>query len=455
MAGRITVVLKSPKRRVGWARLGGLACSVVLLGTCSAVADEPGVLLLPFESANWRYLDTGKPPADEWTEPDFDDSDWKEGTALLGYGDPDVRTEVSSGDNEAVKHPVTWIRRKLAIDAAGELVGLAARLICDDGAVVFVNGREVFRQNVANGIVEGPRWAESTTRDERRPWRFFFDKTLLVPGQNIIAVSVHQASSRSSDLAFDLELHALHNEQDRAAVARQVVKEKEELALREQQRAFARLRGQGDVVLQDGMVEQQISGQFVVQTQRVAMDAVVQAREQYGIEFFRVFAGDTIEKVAARTGHSVARLRLMNRKTEGHVFRRNDLVCLTWYFRTGGEASLTTVVAALYDTSSEVLKELNDLKSDWVPAATVLVVPGRFQYTPSGLAGPGELRLSDFVQDGGFGRQRKVLHEFERQVEVQEIRPNLQLIPRVEVQAVRPVIQTVPPALSPEPASEE
>ena len=89
MAGRKIVVRRSLERRARGFRRGRYVVysAAAFFSACLAWADEPGAMLLPFESANWRHLDIREEPADGWTGRDFDDSDWKQGAALLGYGD--------------------------------------------------------------------------------------------------------------------------------------------------------------------------------------------------------------------------------------------------------------------------------------------------------------------------------------------------------------------------------
>ncbi|HCO23942.1 MAG TPA: hypothetical protein DIT97_13160, partial [Gimesia maris] len=54
--------------------------------------------LIPFgKHSTWRYQDDGQPLAPDWIEPKFDDSNWKSGTAPLGYGEADISTTLSFG----------------------------------------------------------------------------------------------------------------------------------------------------------------------------------------------------------------------------------------------------------------------------------------------------------------------------------------------------------------------
>lgn len=159
----------------------------------------------------WRYLDSGGAPASGWTQAAFDDSTWKSGPAQLGYGDGDEATVVSFGGNASAKFISTFFRHALQRSIAPEaFAGLRLSLLRDDGAVVYLNGQDVRRDNLPSGTVTSATPASSTVdgADES----LFTTTQLDLPlssGANVIAVEIHQASSTSSDISFDLELTAL------------------------------------------------------------------------------------------------------------------------------------------------------------------------------------------------------------------------------------------------------
>ncbi len=159
---------------------------------------------------NWLYLDTGKAPDAKWREILFDDSQWKSGHAQLGYGDGDESTVVSFGTNAADKHITTWFRRAFSGLSLGESSPeLRLRVLRDDGVVVYLNGKEVFRSNMPDGVItaETKALGSAPTEDEST---HFYEVTLpaglLLNGANVVAAEIHQVSSTSSDISFDLEL---------------------------------------------------------------------------------------------------------------------------------------------------------------------------------------------------------------------------------------------------------
>jgi len=79
-----------------------------------------------------------------------------------------------------------------------------------DGAIVYLNGKEVYRVNLPDGAVNTDTMARrKLTRLEGDA--FFpvkIDPSILKPGKNIIAGEIHLNSPQCDDLRFDLELLA-------------------------------------------------------------------------------------------------------------------------------------------------------------------------------------------------------------------------------------------------------
>ncbi len=156
-------------------------------------------------SSNWRYLDKGTDQGTNWIARAFDDSSWSNGVAQLGYGDApaDEATVVSFGSDPLNKYITTYFRREFTVLNPSEFTNLVARLLFDDGGVVYLNGTEILRTNVAPG--QGyltPAFAtgeNSLATNSASP-------ALLVTGTNVLAVEIHQQLATSSDLSFDFEL---------------------------------------------------------------------------------------------------------------------------------------------------------------------------------------------------------------------------------------------------------
>ncbi|MCA8943531.1 MAG: metallophosphoesterase family protein, partial [Planctomycetes bacterium] len=161
--------------------------------------------LVPYGST-WEYLDDGSDPGTAWRDVSFAPTvPWSTGAAPLGYGDNEA-TAISFGPNPAARYITYYFRHVFSVTGAAALTGARFRLVRDDGAVVYLNGVEVGRTNM-------PGSSDATTLApldvdglyEGVPHDLILDHSLLVDGDNVLAVEVHQSSPSSADLRFDGE----------------------------------------------------------------------------------------------------------------------------------------------------------------------------------------------------------------------------------------------------------
>jgi hypothetical protein len=162
-----------------------------------------GSELLPAGSV-WRYLDTAAPPPDTWADAAFDDSAWASGPAPLGYGDGQA-TALSYGPDPSAKPITAWFRTTFAVADPATAGALVLGLRRDDGAVVYLNGVELRRDNLPAGPLSSSTLASVTVSggEEAVYFETGVPPELLVAGDNVLAVEVHQASRSSSDLTLD------------------------------------------------------------------------------------------------------------------------------------------------------------------------------------------------------------------------------------------------------------
>ncbi len=181
--------------------------SIVIFST-SMVWGQSQFLVTP--GADWKYLDDGSNQGALWQGLGFNDLAWSSGPAELGYGDGDEATVVSFGPDANNKHITTYFRHSFNVPDASIFSGLILRLIRDDGAIVYLNGTEVFRSNMPAGAVTYTTLASTGLggSDETIFNEMNVDPSLLVNGNNVIAVEIHQFSVGSSDISFDLALCA-------------------------------------------------------------------------------------------------------------------------------------------------------------------------------------------------------------------------------------------------------
>jgi len=153
----------------------------------------------------WRYNDTGSDPGTQWRNLVYDDSVWGNGPAQLGYGDGDEATVIESGPQGGAHHVTSYFRRRFTAANPLVMTNLSAWLLHDDGAVVYLNGVEVARINMPAGPIGNNTLASGVSQDNATA-TFTLDPALLLAGDNLVAVEVHQSDVTSSDVSFDFRL---------------------------------------------------------------------------------------------------------------------------------------------------------------------------------------------------------------------------------------------------------
>jgi hypothetical protein len=185
-----------------------LVCALLLISAPASPPVTAQQAVLVAAGSTWRYLDDGSNQGTAWRAPTFNDSAWRSGPAQLGYGDGDEATVVGFGPDPNAKHITTYFRRTFSVADPSAFPALTLRVLRDDGAVVYLNGTEVFRTNMPSGTITHTTRASSAVvgADESVFVSTTINASLLAAGTNVIAVEVHQSDPASSDLSFDLEL---------------------------------------------------------------------------------------------------------------------------------------------------------------------------------------------------------------------------------------------------------
>lgn len=183
-------------------------------------------VLLPAAST-WKYFTdsaglgasnivagNGGYSATNWKHPDFVDASWTSGAAPLGYrtnttpANLNITTVIPFGASSTNKWVSSYYRSEFTIASASSVPGVTIRLKRDDGAIVYINGVEAWRQNFNAGVVvSGTTVATGAGDDGAAFFTTTIPNTYLANGRNVVAVEVHQNSVGSSDIVFDLELN--------------------------------------------------------------------------------------------------------------------------------------------------------------------------------------------------------------------------------------------------------
>ncbi|HNX33733.1 MAG TPA: CotH kinase family protein [Kiritimatiellia bacterium] len=173
--------------------------------------NAPDLAVVP-ANATWKYSAPSSAPAATWKTNTFNDASWGSGIAPFGYNDPklnmDCATVLGYGGNPASRYPAAYFRKTFTLANPSAVTGIVVNARLNDGAVVYLNGVEVLRQNMPDGAV-----AYSTLASMGVPSTLWTSTLLptngLVAGTNLLAVELHQAAVSSVDLIMDLTVTAL------------------------------------------------------------------------------------------------------------------------------------------------------------------------------------------------------------------------------------------------------
>ena len=117
----------------------------------TAVLENSGILIA--ECSSWKYWDVGTVPDGDWRSAEYDDSNWPIGVARFGAtrsGAMSAGTMLST--NAAGYYYPSYFFRKdfLLTDVPGtnEVGAVVLRHYFDDGAILSINGTEVFRLRI-------------------------------------------------------------------------------------------------------------------------------------------------------------------------------------------------------------------------------------------------------------------------------------------------------------------
>ena len=176
---------------------------------CGVQVEDTTVLDL---GAIWRYFKGTEEPAPDasggattaWAHADFNDDAWLAGPTGIGYNDGDDATILSDmqGNYRSV-----YLRRSFTVRDASDFANLILEIAYDDGFVAYLNGSEVARSVSMEDTGTPPTYdQEANDNHEADEGAEYYNLSrfgaLLQPGENVIAIQVHNTSLSSSDLSI-------------------------------------------------------------------------------------------------------------------------------------------------------------------------------------------------------------------------------------------------------------
>ncbi|QLQ11722.1 MAG: PKD domain-containing protein [Nocardioidaceae bacterium] len=173
-----------------------------------AESTEPVTETVIGDADSWRWRYEQDAPPSRWNARTFDSSGWSLGGAVLGWGHASVVTNISTAfPNTADRPRAAYFTKSFEVADASKVTQLVLDTVADDGAVVYVNGTEVARQNMPAGAITHMTFAPSARRAavaEAQGFVIDVPVGLLVNGTNVVAVESHVNYRATPDLTFHL-----------------------------------------------------------------------------------------------------------------------------------------------------------------------------------------------------------------------------------------------------------
>lgn len=189
-----------------------------------AISLTPGGVpepLFDFEATGWSYradgiaqsnsdVVVGNPSynSDDWKHPDFNDNSWNVGQGLLAGQTPIAISGRTA--NTVFRFPsegltTAYFRKEFEVTDAAGASTFDFSLVRDDGVIVYLNGHEIYRNNMPAGTVgHGDTASGNANETEILEYNHPLTPGQLLEGTNVLAIEVHNASAGSNDLGIDL-----------------------------------------------------------------------------------------------------------------------------------------------------------------------------------------------------------------------------------------------------------
>jgi len=163
----------------------------------------------------WKYLliNTNETVQESYFEVAYDDSSWSGPSNALLYVETATlpfakNTPLSLTDVDGNVINTFYFRQKFVAPIGSTNLTLRIRHVIDDGMVLYLNGREIYRFNMPAGIPTAATQAAANTGDAVLLGPFDVAVTNLIGGTNVFAAEVHQQGTASSDVTFGVEVTA-------------------------------------------------------------------------------------------------------------------------------------------------------------------------------------------------------------------------------------------------------
>ncbi|MDX1950735.1 MAG: lamin tail domain-containing protein [Verrucomicrobiota bacterium] len=157
----------------------------------------------------WRYNQTANFSTLDWVAPGFNDADWSSGAGLLYV--EEAALPAPKNTPLTLGRTAYYFRKKFTFDGTRAGAVLKLSTVLDDGAVIYLNGKELLRIGMPPGDYGATTPANRSVGDAAYEGPSILPAGDLVVGENTIAVTARQAGAGSSDIVFGMTLDVEYN----------------------------------------------------------------------------------------------------------------------------------------------------------------------------------------------------------------------------------------------------
>lgn len=226
--------MKKLKKFISLAMVTIMTATSLTIPPVKTEAAIPDKTVLVDDNTIWRYLDNNTDPGDamnpaSWTLSTYDDASWKTGNGSFGAKHGDSK-DLGGGfvadnllnqyiDGTTTDIPAFFFRTTFHIDSLDDLKELTGEIQYDDAAIVYINGVKVASFDVPSGGYPDNMSYGGSNKNYPKTGNFTIENTevatgpaivsgsaieagssILVEGENVMAVELHQGRSSSSDI---------------------------------------------------------------------------------------------------------------------------------------------------------------------------------------------------------------------------------------------------------------
>jgi DNA-binding CsgD family transcriptional regulator len=181
-----------------------VALCIVFFGFTDAYSQDTIVK----SGDTWSYLDKGTIDIESNSLLKSTSINWSEGPTPIGFGQGDEATMINNINEDDSILTYFVFRKTITLNNPEEYKSFLLRLVRDDGAVIYVNDKEVVRSNLPEGKISQKTLASTLVSGlaEYTFYEYFVSPSYFQKGENVLTVILFQFRPISSDCRFDMEL---------------------------------------------------------------------------------------------------------------------------------------------------------------------------------------------------------------------------------------------------------